>query len=164
MSRERVASECTHRGERVSRRICMWRREPRGRSSSSFRRRGIDGREIKRGVIKAFASAAAVAAAAAPVRLWRVSAALDKKAVPSTAARKTPADSFLSGTIVSKNPSTASVSDLIGRGNGKRATLTLMSGAQSEVNYIDWWSDIKSIPFGSSLVMAGNVPSELPYL
>lgn len=79
MSCQRVASKCTHRGERVSRQICMWRWEPQGRSSFSLRRRGIDGREIKRGVIKAFVSAAAAATAAAPVRLCRVSAALDKK-------------------------------------------------------------------------------------
>lgn len=50
------------------------------------------------------------------------------------------------------------ISSTSGRGKGKRATPTLMSGAQSEVNSIDWWSDIKSIPFGSRLVMPVMFP------
>lgn len=50
------------------------------------------------------------------------------------------------------------ISSTSGRGKGKRATPTIMCGAQSEVNYIDWWSDIKSIPFGSRLVMPVMFP------
>lgn len=33
-----------------------------------------------------------------------------------------------------------------------------MAAAQSEVNSIDWWSDIKCVPFGSRLLTAANVP------
>lgn len=47
-------------------------------------------------------------------------------------------------------------------GKGKRATPAVPSGAQSEVNSIDWWSDIKSIPFGSRLVMPVMFPRSSP--
>lgn len=40
----------------------------------------------------------------------------------------------------------------------------MMAAAQSEVNYIDWCSDIKCIPFGSRLVMPSNVPFQQAYL
>lgn len=46
----------------------------------------------------------------------------------------------------------------------KKATLTIMAAAQSEVNYIDWCSDIKCIPFGSRLVMPSNVLFQQAYL
>lgn len=40
------------------------------------------------------------------------------------------------------------------------AALTIMASAQRQVNYPDWCSDIKCIPFGSRLVMPSNVPSQ----
>lgn len=51
-----------------------------------------------------------------------------------------------------------------GKGKREKGDPTLASGARSEVNYIDWWSDIKSFPFGSRLAVPGNVPSEQPHL
>lgn len=52
----------------------------------------------------------------------------------------------------------------VGKKKKKKATLTIMAAAQSEVNYIDWCSDIKCIPFGSRLVMPSNVPFQQAYL